>query len=335
MSRRGGACISSIVPILAGVAAAWTTLAASQVQIRVSVDVVELNVAVTQGNRPVAGLTAGDFDVTDNGVRQKVTSVTRETTPIDVTFVVDTSESVSDLLARAIVNAIGHVRDRLRPADRVSVVAFNSVIYERLSLARPGDIRNLTLGGQRGQTSLNDAIAVALAIPPVADRRQMAIVFTDGYDSTSILGEADVLEIAGRSPTAVFLVSRAPGLPSIPSMVSREAGGKGIVSVPGGVTRMPVEFFERLATATGGVTILAPSFGVVTTGDDTRRRMTLTPNVDLLSESFLRAFEDFRTSYLVRYTPEGVARAGWHDVTVSVTRSGRYQVRNRSGYIGG
>jgi hypothetical protein len=226
----------------------WPPASARQVQFRSAVDVVELNVAVRQGNRVVTGLGASDFDVTDNGVRQDILSISRENTPIDVTLVVDTSESVTNLLAQAIVSAIDTVRVRLRRDDRASVVTFNAVVRERLPLAS-ARAAPLSLGRPTGQTSLNDAIALALAVPPVPDRRQMVLVFTDGFDSSSILTEDDVLAVAGRSPAAVFLVSRAIGSPWLPPMISKEAVG-GTAPVLRGDATLPAKFFERLAVAT-------------------------------------------------------------------------------------
>jgi hypothetical protein len=52
-----------------------------------------------------------------------------------------------------------------------------------------------------------------------------------------------------------------------------------------------------------------------------------------LSETFLAAIEDFRTSYVLRYTPAGVKPEGWHEVTVSVKQR-NYTVRARRGYRG-
>ena len=51
-----------------------------------------------------------------------------------------------------------------------------------------------------------------------------------------------------------------------------------------------------------------------------------------LSEAFLRAIQDFRSSYVLRYTPEGVAPAEWHEIKVKVLKSGRHTVRARKGY---
>jgi len=54
---------------------------------------------------------------------------------------------------------------------------------------------------------------------------------------------------------------------------------------------------------------------------------------DGLSFAFLTALENFRTSYVLRYSPTGVEPTGWHDVAVSV-RSRGYTVRARRGYWG-
>jgi VWFA-related protein len=278
-------------------------------QFRSGVDVVELNVAVLSGRRVVADLTAADFEVTDNGVRQQVLSVTRELLPIDVTMVVDTSESVTESLIRSILSAVNRIRERLRPEDRVSLVTFNQRIQERVALLPPPAVRAIEIGRPTGQTSLNDAIAVVLAQRPATDRRQMAIVFTDGYDSTSILTEDDVMNLAGRSSTTVFAVSRAPI----------------------GALIQPESFFQRVTAATGGVAQTVPAYTIVSTADRTVMRR----NDNILDDSFIKALEDFRSSYVVRYNLAGVPRPGWHAVVVKVIKSGRYQVRTRTGYMGG
>jgi hypothetical protein len=57
--------------------------------------------------------------------------------------------------------------------------------------------------------------------------------------------------------------------------------------------------------------------------------------LDGIEQMFLRALDDFRTSYVLRYAAEGVARAGWHEIAVRVIKPGtRYDVRARKGYGG-
>ena len=138
----------------------------------------------------------------------------------------------------------------------------------------------------------------------------MAIVFTDGFDTISFLDEAAVLEIARRSHMAVFLVA------------TTQFGEK-----------VPEPFFSRLAELTGGLAQIIPPYTVVNTGRSTR--LTFGPPDDMLDAPFLRALQDFRTSYVVRYTPEGVPRTGWHQLAVRVTKGGGpYSVRTRDGYMG-
>ena len=304
--------------------------AAQQQPFRTAVDVVELSVAVTSGKTVVADLTATDFEVLDNGVKQDVLGVSRELLPIDVTLVIDTSESLTPALAGAILSGANRVRARLRLDDRVSLVTFNQRIQERLSLLRPPDVGPLALGQPAGQTSLNDAIGVALAIRPPIDRRQMAIVFTDGFDSSSLLTEADVMLLAGRSRTSLFLVSQKFGMTGD----SFSPLGAAVPVAPG--PRYPTAFFERLAAATGGLAQVVPSFTMTVTGNTVTGSATVfKPNTTLLDEPFLKALDDFRSSYVLRYSLSGVPRAGWHTVAVKVTKRGKtYTTRTRSGYSG-
>lgn len=53
-----------------------------------------------------------------------------------------------------------------------------------------------------------------------------------------------------------------------------------------------------------------------------------------LSDAFIAAIRAFRTSYVLRYSPSGVDKSGWHAVAVSITRPGRYNIRARKGYGG-
>jgi len=294
----------SIVLLFATVA----TAVAGRTQVfRSGVDVVELNVVVSTGNRSVGGLTAEDFAVTDNGVAQTVTSVSLETMPIDVTLVIDSSASISPQLADAIGQAGNKVRDQLRPTDRVSLMTFNQLIHERLALGPAGSAGLVELGRRVGATALNDAIAVALTTPPPVDRRSMVMVFTDGYDTMSFLDEARVLEIAGRSRSVLFIVAKA---------------------VTGA---FPKAFFDALAGATGGLVQIVPVFGINPTVAPGQNQVRTNPA--LLDEAFLKALLDFRSAYVLRYTLTGVPRPGWHDVSVRVTKSGRkYDVRTRRGY---
>ena len=53
-----------------------------------------------------------------------------------------------------------------------------------------------------------------------------------------------------------------------------------------------------------------------------------------ISGAFTRAVTEFRHSYVLRYTPQGVPATGWHEITVSVKNGEGYVVRARKGWGG-
>src|SRR5215213_3846822 len=108
-----------------------TPLAALQQQpapatvFRGGIDVVRLDVSVVRNGRPVRGLSAADFVVTDNGVQQVVESVDVDQLPLSVQLVLDVSGSVvGDRLAHLIAAADGLVAS-LRPGERAGVLTFS------------------------------------------------------------------------------------------------------------------------------------------------------------------------------------------------------------------
>jgi VWFA-related protein len=262
---------------------------------RSSVDSVTVNASVRSGGTPVGDLTVEDFELRDAGTVQTLTSASYEAVPVDVTFVVDLSGSINSPLLASLTTAIDAVQTRLRPEDRAAVITFNHRIVEAQPLSRgTGDIAQL-IGKPDGYTSLVDAATVALLRPAPPDRRQMIILFTDGMDTTSFTTGASLVEIAQRRETAVFSVS---------------------LFAQGNSQRRPPHeaLFRALADATGSV-------------------MAVVGNRAELGDSFLKAVDEFRSSYVLRYTYDGPVRAGWHPIEIRVKRPGRFTVRARAGYL--
>ena len=284
-------------------AVAWVVLLTAgiggQTAFRSGVDFVQVDVSVRRRGVPVTGLSARDFRVHDSGVEQTLAEVSHEVLPVDVLLIIDLSGSVEGPLLDSLTRAVEAVRARLRTTDRAIVITFNHRIRE-LAAVTAGELGStLALGTPAGQTSLIDAVTVALVRPPEAGRRRMAIVFTDGLDSTSFLDGQTLVDVARRAEAAVFTVALTPGTERREVRPPHQA------------------LFETLAEATGGALAV------------------LQRNQDL-GPSFVQAFEEFRTSYVLRYAYEGPARPGWHPLTVRVTRpssGGPYEVRARLGYF--
>jgi Ca-activated chloride channel family protein len=283
-------------PALVALALVVATPTAGQVVFRSSVASVTVDVSVRHEGRTVADLGVTDFELRDSDLVQQITEVTRETLPIDVTFIIDLSGSVQGPLLAALTRSITTVGQQLRDTDRASVVTFNHQVRQVRPLTPGGWPAGLELGTPTGLTSLFDALTVALIAPPEIGRRRMAIVFTDGIDTTSFLDGTGVIEIARRATTSVFIVALSEGTVRRTQRPAHET------------------LFRRLAETTGG------ALEVLQRDED-------------VSRSFAQAFEDFRTSYVLHYTYDGPAREGWHPLVVRVTRPGVFDVRARQGYF--
>src|SRR5690349_16215698 len=95
-----------------------------QTPFRAGVDLVSLNVTVADGaTHYVTDLTADDFSVFEDGVKQDVTFFNRSNLPIALSLLLDTSASMETKLPTAQEAAIGFVR-KLRQQDLAEVVDF-------------------------------------------------------------------------------------------------------------------------------------------------------------------------------------------------------------------
>ena len=181
---------------------------APQTTFRSGVEVVELDVSVTRGGVPVAGLTARDFALTDNGAAQEVASVTLETLPLSVTMVLDTSQSVAGERLQHLVQAGTGLTAALHPGDRAALVTFSHAVDLRVAMT--GDLTAIrdALGAMNGNgaTALRDAVHLALQLQPHDQTRPLLLVFTDGHDTASWLTEDAAIDSARRAGVVIHAV---------------------------------------------------------------------------------------------------------------------------------
>jgi len=192
--------------VLASILAARTV--SPQTTFRSGVEVVELDVSVMRGGAPVAGLTARDFALTDNGVAQDVGSVTLEQLPLSVTLVLDTSQSVAGDRLRHLAQAGEGLVAALRKDDRAALITFSHIVDLRVPMT--GDFQSIrtaldTMTGS-GATSLRDAVHLALQLQPRDRSRPLMLLFTDGHDTASWLSEDAVVDSARRSGVVIHAV---------------------------------------------------------------------------------------------------------------------------------
>ena len=301
---------------------AWTTVAAvtgaacwpilltpavdQQAVFREGVASVFVNVSVTQGNVPVAGLGAEDFVVQDNGARQKVDTIDIEAIPIDLTLFHDTSMSQAGRIEGLKDDVIAIAR-LLRPGDRIRVLTLGFQITDVFGWQPAGENLDLSKVRLGANSAAYDGIFAALIHRPEPNRRHLIIALTDGIDAGSTIGSQAVLDAARYAEGVLHLV-----------LLADRSGFKYPVQywLPTGADPDGQERLKEAARLTGGQV----------------HTQILLANV---VGYFQRAFSDFRQSYVLRYTPTGVTRDGWHEVKVEVPGHPRATIRARKGYFGG
>src|SRR5713101_6443026 len=89
------------------------------------VDLVRVDVSVMRGGQPITGLTAANFQLSDNGVPQEIASVTLERVPLSVLLVLDVSSSVAGDRLTHLIDAGQILARSLHSDDRVWLITFS------------------------------------------------------------------------------------------------------------------------------------------------------------------------------------------------------------------
>jgi len=297
------------LPLLAAVIVASLAVAAARAQqpsFRTGVDLVSLNVTVSEGQHYVTDLEQGDFSVYEDGVQQNVTFFNKTNLPIALALLLDTSASMDTKLPTAQEAAVGFAK-RLRKQDLAEVIDFDN----RVSVLQPFTnsapeleqaIRRTSAGGS---TSLYNAVYIALkdlkkAVAKNADeiRRQAIIVLSDGEDTSSLLPFEEVLDLAKRSETAIYSIG----------LRDNESGGSKLFK--------EAEFvLKQFSQETGGRTFF--------------------PNqISDLSNVYGQIADELSSQYTVGYTSKNPKRDGaWRRIVVRVNRPNT-TTRTKTGYFG-
>ena len=215
------------------------------VRFRAGVDVVLLNVTVTDGaRRYVTDLDLGDFTVLEEGRPQNITFFRKADVRMALALLIDSSASMEEALPTAQEAATGFVRaaraGRRRDASSTSTAGFRC--WRRLptdKTALDAAIRSTVAGGS---TAMYNAVYIALrelAKVRLTDeqeglRRRAIVVLSDGEDTSSLVTFDEMLDVAQRSDSVIYTI----GLGVDTSAVRRSAD--------------PSFVLTRLAQQTGG-----------------------------------------------------------------------------------
>lgn len=282
---------------------------------RVYAEAVRVDVLVKDGNRPVAGLTAANFDLRDRGVPQRIDAVSFEDVPLSVMIALDTSDSLKGRALEDLRDAASAATRLLRAEDRAALLTFTHRLWLRTPWTH--DHRQLHAAllqvEPSGGTSLHDVSYAALTLKDDQPGRPLVLLFSDGHDTASWLPGQFVIDAARRSDAVVYAVglmttsARAPAYrldfrsgvqPDVPTVVA---------------SALAEPLLSALAEETGGTFLT-------------------TERSDRLRDTFVQIINEFRTRYLLTYTPRGVDAGGWHPIEVKL-KGRKGTVTARRGYL--
>lgn len=194
--------------LAAAIAAAPLAQTSQQPVFRADTERVRVDVVVTERGQPVANLVADDFEIRDNGKPGAALELTKTTGGIAVAVAVDLSGSIQQEGWEEMQDACVAVAESLGQIDSAWLLTFTDHVSLALGPARnPMAIRralaNVQLGGG---SSVWDAMFSAAAIASGQSGRTLALMLSDGYDTTSYLDERRALEVFKRSEVAVTAI---------------------------------------------------------------------------------------------------------------------------------
>lgn len=304
--------VCSVLAVLGG--AGLVVGAQERPTFRAGTELVSLSVTATDARgKYVAGLTAGDFVVLEDGLPQDVVFFSPAEGRLAVSLLIDSSGSMEHRLGLTRKAARTFVA-QLRPGDIAQIVEFN----DRVQIVQPftgdqaalaGSLDQITIGGL---TSLYNAVYIALRSfepPPVSDadawRRHVIVVLSDGEDTASLVSYDTLLDAAKRSQTVIYTIGLA-------------------LEPPAGDAPERIQLFLE-----------SPRFVLRRLADETGGRILLADRADQLGSVYEEIANELAHQYVLGYQPRpSNARNEWRTLGVQVNQP-NVQARTRPGYFAG
>ena len=305
----------------------------SEPNIRVIVNMVQLNVAVTddKGNY-ITGLRPADFAIVEDNISQKLATFGEGNEPAykvadivsadgkpqaspmeqkpsaeggpqtlgsmvagaNVFLLFDTS----NYMYRGFVFAQDAIADFVRSLETADKVAFYSYSRDLSRVAPLTPDRSQVMRGVRATVAGDDAALYNCLLLTIKDTaqftgRKVVVVFSNGPDNSSMVPPEDVAELAQSTGTAIYMIST--------QLAKLEPVSTAV--------------FERMTAATGGKAYFAKNWR-----DEQR--------------AFASIRDDLAHLYSLSYYPQANPNRGWRAITVKLVgeRLKKYHIRTRNGY---
>jgi Ca-activated chloride channel homolog len=286
-------------------------LAQQQPTFRTGVDIVNVDVSVSRGGEHVGGLAAANFEVYDNGVKQKIDRFSIEEVPLETYLVFDVSGSIAGPKLQQLEQAANAFVGGLTRRDKIALVTFSKDVDVRQPLTADFEAFRRALAEIKpgGSTALYDATLKTVNLREKNDSRAVIVVLTDQQDNASNTTQKQAIEAAERSDVIAYGV--------LADEQGGTTGGMGGMGGMGGFrppqAQFMIGFLRSLADGTGGRVF--------------RAGMRLP-----LDEVFEMVLEDARARYVLTYRPDKIT-PGWHKLQVKLVDAKGDVVARRGYYV--
>jgi Ca-activated chloride channel family protein len=293
-------------------ALAATQPAASQpATFRTNVDIVALNVVVTDADQKyVSGLRPSDFAVFEDGIQQDVSFFGATNVPLDLAILLDTSASMTGKMGLVQEAAIGFLQT-LRSGDRAIIVDIKDATKIMYPLG--GDVeaaKNAILStAPRGGTALYNGAYLTLkemvkerrATSEV--RRQALVVLSDGDDTASLVSYDDLMDLAKQSGIAIYTIT------------------------------LRSKYLVTQAASRGHSYFSQAEFGMKALAQETGARSFFPSQLSELSGVYASIAEELATQYAIGYSSKNPKLDGaYRRVIVRIADKPGIRTRTRAGY---
>lgn len=309
---------------------AGTVAQEGESRILVVVDMVQLNVAVTdnKGNY-VTGLQPKDFAVSEDGIAERIATFGEGNEPTRPLLQVAQDDALhgshqdggaqnqpesfasavaganvfilfdtSNYMYRHFVFAQDAIADFVRTLESANKIAFYSYSRDLLRATSLTPDRSQVLRGVRSTVAGDDAAlynALLLTVRDAAQQtgRKVVVVFSNGPDNASTVPPEDVAELGQSSGVSIYMISTQQAqLDPISTAV-----------------------FSRMTAATGG-------------------RAYFTKSWNDQEKAFASIRDDLAHLYSISYYPQPNPNRGWRTISVKLVgkQLKKYHVRTRNGY---
>ncbi len=300
-------------------------------RIRVSVVLVQLNVAVTdnKGNY-ISGLGPEDFAITEDKIPEKTATFEEGNGPTRRLMDVDPANGkpvtevaaktgdptatdgakmfaganvfilfdTSNYMYRGFVFAQDAIADFIRSLEGVSKVALYSYSRDLSKITTLTPDRSQVLRGVRSTVAGDDAALYNGLLLTVKDAAQLTgrkaiVVFSNGPDNASLVPPEDVAELAQSTGTIIYMIS------------TQQAETEPVSTA----------VFERMSKATGGKAYFSKDW------QDEK-------------QAFASIRDDLAHLYAISYYPAPNSNHGWRSISVKLVGKNlqKYHIRTRAGY---